>query len=148
MGISYAWSREIATCDPEYYKWNQWFFIEMFKRGMIYRKLSPVNWCPKEDISLSNEQASGGVCWRCGTPVIQKQLMQWFARITDYADQLLDDLNKLEGKWPERVIAMQRNWIGRSRGADVRFEIADTVDTVTVFTTRIDTIFGANAIIL
>ena len=148
MGISYDWSREIAACDPEYYKWNQWFFIRMFERGMLYRKLAPVNWCPKEDISLSNEQASGGVCWRCGTPVIQKQLMQWFARITDYADQLLDDLDKLEGKWPERVIAQQRNWIGRSRGAEVRFEIADTVDTVTVFTTRIDTIFGANAIIL
>jgi leucyl-tRNA synthetase len=148
MGISYDWSREIATCDPEYYKWNQWFFIRMWERGMLYRKLSPVNWCPKENISLSNEQASGGVCWRDGTPVIQKELMQWFARITDYADQLLDDLDKLEGKWPERVIAMQRNWIGRSRGAEVRFEIADTVDTVTVFTTRIDTIFGANAIIL
>jgi leucyl-tRNA synthetase len=148
MGISYDWSREIAACDPEYYKWNQWFFIRMFERGMLYRKLAPVNWCPKEDISLSNEQASGGVCWRCGTPVIQKQLMQWFARITDYADQLLDDLDQLEGKWSERVIAQQRNWIGRSRGAEVRFEIADTVDTVTVFTTRIDTIFGANAIIL
>jgi len=148
MGISYDWSREIATCDPEYYKWNQWFFIRMFERGMLYRKLSPVNWCPKEDISLSNEQASGGVCWRCGSPVIQKELMQWFARITDYADQLLDGLDHLEGKWPDRVVTMQRNWIGRSRGAHVRFEIADTIDTVTVFTTRIDTIFGANAIIL
>ncbi|HXG93502.1 MAG TPA: leucine--tRNA ligase [Blastocatellia bacterium] len=148
MGISYDWSREIATCDPEYYKWNQWFFIRMFERGMLYRRLSPVNWCPKEDISLSNEQASGGECWRCGTPVIQKQLMQWFARITDYADQLLDDLDRLEGRWPERVITQQRNWIGRSRGAEVRFEIADTVDSITVFTTRIDTIFGANAIIL
>ena len=148
MGISYDWSREIATCDPEYYKWNQWFFIRMFERGMLYRKNAPVNWCPKEDISLSNEQASGGVCWRCGTPVIQKELMQWFARITDYADQLLDDLSKLEGEWPERVITQQRNWIGRSRGAEVRFEIADTIDTVTVFTTRIDTIFGANAIVL
>jgi leucyl-tRNA synthetase len=148
MGISYDWSREIATCDPEYYKWNQWFFIRMFERGMLYRKLSPVNWCPKEDISLSNEQASGGVCWRCGTTVIQKELMQWFARITDYADQLLDGLGRLEGKWPDRVVTQQRNWIGRSRGAHVRFEIADTIDTVTVFTTRIDTIFGANAIIL
>ncbi|HKQ06042.1 MAG TPA: leucine--tRNA ligase [Blastocatellia bacterium] len=148
MGISYDWSREVATCDPKYYKWNQWFFIRMFERGMLYRKLSPVNWCPKEDISLSNEQASGGTCWRCGTPVIQKELMQWFARITDYADQLLDGLDQLEGKWPDRVVAMQRNWIGRSRGAHVRFDIADTIDSVTVFTTRIDTIFGANAIIL
>jgi leucyl-tRNA synthetase len=148
MGISYDWSREIATCDPEYYKWNQWFFIRMWERGMLYRKLAPVNWCPKEDISLSNEQASGGVCWRCNTLVIQKQLLQWFARITDYADQLLDDLEKLEGKWPERVISMQRNWIGRSRGAEVRFQIAGSEDSITVFTTRIDTIFGANAIIL
>ncbi|HSF23888.1 MAG TPA: leucine--tRNA ligase, partial [Blastocatellia bacterium] len=148
MGISYDWSREIATCDPEYYKWNQWFFIQMFERGMLYRKLAPVNWCPNEDISLSNEQASGGVCWRCGAAVVQKQLMQWFARITDYADQLLDDLDKLEGKWPERVIAMQRHWIGRSRGAEVQFKIADSDDSITVFTTRIDTIFGANAIVL
>ncbi|HWN98949.1 MAG TPA: leucine--tRNA ligase [Blastocatellia bacterium] len=148
MGISYDWSREVATCDPQYYKWNQWFFIRMWERGMLYRKLAPVNWCPREDISLSNEQASGGVCWRCGSPVIQKQLMQWFARITDYADQLLDDLDKLEGKWPDRVIAMQRNWIGRSRGAEVRFQIADSDESITVFTTRIDTIFGANAIAL
>jgi len=148
MGLSYDWSREVASCDPEYYKWNQWFFIRMWERGMLYRKLAPVNWCPKEDISLSNEQASGGVCWRCNTPVIQKQLMQWFARITDYADQLLDDLEKLEGKWPERVVSMQRNWIGRSHGAEVTFQIADSNDSITVFTTRIDTIFGANAIIL
>jgi len=148
MGISYDWSREVATCDPEYYKWNQWFFVRMWERGMLYRKLAPVNWCPREDISLSNEQASGGVCWRCGSPVIQKQLMQWFARITDYADQLLDDLEKLEGKWPDRVIAMQRHWIGRSRGSEVRFKIADSDDSITVFTTRIDTIFGANAIVL
>ncbi len=148
MGLSYDWSREIATCDPEYYKWNQWFFIRMFERGMLYRKLAPVNWCPKEDISLSNEQASGGVCWRCGSPVVKKQLMQWFARITDYAEELLDDLDKLEGKWPERVIAMQRHWIGRSRGAEVRFKIGDSDDSITVFTTRIDTIFGANAIVL
>jgi leucyl-tRNA synthetase len=148
MGISYDWSREVATCDPEYYKWNQWFFIRMWERGMLYRKLAPVNWCPKEDISLSNEQASGGVCWRCDTPVIQKQLMQWFARITDYADQLLDGLDQLEGGWPERVISMQRNWIGRSRGAEIRFQVAEADDSITVFTTRIDTIFGANAIIL
>jgi len=148
MGISYDWSREVATCDPKYYKWNQWFFVRMWERGMLYRKLAPVNWCPREDISLSNEQASGGVCWRCGAPVIQKQLMQWFARITDYADQLLDDLDKLEGKWPDRVIAMQRNWIGRSRGAHVRFQIADSDESITVFTTRIDTIYGANAIVL
>ncbi len=148
MGFSYDWSREIATCDPEYYKWNQWFFIRMFERGMLYRKLAPVNWCPKENISLSNEQAANGVCWRCNTAVIQKQLMQWFARITDYADQLLDSLDWLEGKWPERVITQQRNWIGRSRGAQVDFQIEGSDRKIMVFTTRIDTIFGANAIIL
>ena len=148
MGISYDWSREIASCDPEYYKWNQWFFIRMWERGMLYRKLAPVNWCPKENISLSNEQASGGECWRCGSKVTQKELPQWFARITDYADQLLDGLDQLEGGWPERVVSMQRNWIGRSRGARVDFKVADLNEPVTVFTTRIDTIFGANAIIL
>lgn len=148
MGLSYDWSREIAACDPEYYKWNQWFFIRMWERGMLYRKLSPVNWCPKENIALSNEQASGGVCWRDGTPVVQKELMQWFARITDYADQLLEGLDRLEGGWPERVITMQRNWIGRSQGAEVRFMVEGTDELITIFTTRIDTIFGANAIIL
>jgi leucyl-tRNA synthetase len=148
MGISYDWSREIATCDPEYYKWNQWFFIRLFERGMLYRKLSPVNWCPKEDISLSNEQASGGECWRCGSKVIQKELMQWFARITDYADQLLEGLDQLADGWPERVVTMQRNWIGKSQGAQVQFKTEGSADSITVFTTRIDTIFGANAIIL
>jgi len=148
MGISYDWSREIASCDPEYYKWNQWFFIRMWERGMLYRKLAPVNWCPKENISLSNEQASGGECWRCGSKVTQKELPQWFARITDYADQLLEGLDQLEGGWPERVVSMQRNWIGRSRGARVDFKIDGLNESVTVFTTRIDTIFGANAIIL
>ena len=148
MGLSYDWSREVATCDPGYYKWNQWFFIRMWERGMIYRKLSPVNWCPKENISLSNEQAANGVCWRDGTPVVQKELMQWFARITDYAGQLLDSLDELESGWPERVVAMQRNWIGRSYGAEVTFNVEDSTDSITVFTTRIDTIFGANAIIL
>ena len=148
MGISYDWSRELATCDPDYYKWNQWFFIRMWERGMLYRKLAPVNWCPKENISLSNEQASGGECWRCGTKVIQKELPQWFARITDYAEQLLDGLDQLEAGWPERVVSMQRNWIGRSRGARVDFKVDDSNEAITVFTTRIDTIFGANAIIL
>src|SRR5215472_1810997 len=148
LGLSYDWAREIASCDPEYYRWNQWFFTRMWNKGMLYRKLAPVNWCPKENISLSNEQASGGVCWRCETPVIQKELMQWFARITDYADQLLDDLDHLEGKWPERVITIQRNWIGRSPGAEVRFLVADSNDYIDIFTTRIDTIYGANAIIL
>jgi leucyl-tRNA synthetase len=148
MGLSYDWSREIASCDPEYYKWNQWFFIRMWERGMLYRKLAPVNWCPNENISLSNEQASDGKCWRCKADVIQKELPQWFARITDYAEQLLNDIDQLEGGWPERVISMQRNWIGRSRGAHVDFKVDGVDESVTVFTTRIDTIFGANAIIL
>jgi leucyl-tRNA synthetase len=160
LGLSYDWAREIASCDPAYYRWNQWFFTRMWRDGMLYRKLAPVNWCPKENISLSNEQASGGVCWRCETPVIQKELMQWFARITGYADELLEDLEQLEGGWPERVITMQRNWIGRSPGAQVAFKV-DLSDarmdrigaytgpsTIDIFTTRIDTIFGANAIIL
>jgi leucyl-tRNA synthetase len=148
MGLSYDWSREIASCDPEYYKWNQWFFIRMWERGMLYRKLAPVNWCPNENISLSNEQASDGKCWRCKADVIQKELPQWFARITDYAEQLLNDIDQLEGGWPERVISMQRNWIGLSRGAHVDFKVDGVDESVTVFTTRIDTIFGANAIIL
>ena len=148
MGLSYDWSREIASSDPEYYKWNQWFFIRMWERGMLYRKLAPVNWCPKENISLSNEQASGGECWRCGAKVTQKELPQWFARITDYAEQLLEGLDALETGWPERVISMQRNWIGRSRGAHVDFAVERLNESITVFTTRIDTIFGANAIIL
>ncbi|MGH9828099.1 MAG: class I tRNA ligase family protein, partial [Blastocatellia bacterium] len=154
VGLSYDWDREIASCDPEYYRWNQWFFTRMWDRGMLYRKLAPVNWCPKEDISLSNEQAAGGVCWRCETPVIQKDLMQWFARITDYAEELLRDLENLETGWAERVVAMQRNWIGRSVGAHVRFDLAPTPpsakidESITVFTTRIDTIFGANTIVL
>jgi leucyl-tRNA synthetase len=148
LGLSYDWAREIATCDPQYYRWNQWFFTRMWAKGMLYRKLAPVNWCPKENISLSNEQASGGVCWRCDTPVIQKELMQWFARITDYADELLRDLDQLEGGWPERVITMQRNWIGRSPGAQVTFKVAGLESSIEIFTTRIDTIFGSNAIIL
>jgi leucyl-tRNA synthetase len=148
MGLTYDWSREIATCDPEYYRWNQWFFTQMLKRGLVYRKNSPVNWCPKENITLSNEQASQGRCWRCGAPVIQKDMVQWFAKITAYADQLVDDLEQLEGKWPERVITQQRNWIGRSLGAEVTFQIAESDESVTVFTTRIDTIYGANAIVL
>jgi len=148
MGLSYDWSREIASCDPEYYKWNQWFFIRMWERGMLYRKLAPVNWCPNENISLSNEQASEGKCWRCGANVIQKELPQWFARITDYAEQLLNDLDQLEDGWPERVLSMQRNWIGRSRGAYVYFKVEGLDESIAVFTTRIDTIFGANAIIL
>ncbi|MGH9755211.1 MAG: leucine--tRNA ligase [Blastocatellia bacterium] len=150
MGFSYDWRREVASCTPEYYRWNQWFFIEMWKRGLLYRKNATVNWCVKCNTSLANEQAEGGFCWRHeDTPVEQRELEQWFIRVTDYADQLLDDLDTLEGGWPERVITMQRNWIGRSRGAEVEFEVAgDQSKKIRIFTTRIDTIFGANAVIV
>ncbi len=150
MGFSYDWRREIASCSPEYYRWNQWFFIEMWKRGLLYRKNATVNWCVQCNTSLANEQAEGGFCWRHeDTPVEQRELEQWFIRVTDYADQLLDDLDTLEGGWPERVITMQRNWIGRSKGAEVNFEIAgDQSKKIRIFTTRIDTIFGANALIV
>ncbi|HKX28001.1 MAG TPA: leucine--tRNA ligase [Blastocatellia bacterium] len=154
MGFGYDWQREIASCDPEYYRWNQWFFIQMWKKGLLYRKNATVNWCPKCNTSLANEQAEGGFCWRHeDTPVELRELEQWFIRVTNYADELLDDLNGLEGGWPERVIAMQRNWIGRSRGAEIDFTVASEIAEVNgsrirIFTTRVDTIFGANAVIL
>src|ERR687886_272828 len=148
MGVSYDWQREIAAHTPEYYKWDQWFFLKMYERGLVYRRMSPVNWCPKEQTVLSNEQSSGGVCWRCETPVVKKDLEQWFVRITDYAEQLLEDMKEIEAGWPERVLTMQRNWIGKSRGAEVDFAIQGTDAKVRVFTTRIDTIYGATAIVL
>jgi leucyl-tRNA synthetase len=154
MGFSYDWRREIASCSPEYYRWNQWFFIEMWKKGLLYRKNATVNWCPKCNTSLANEQAEGGYCWRHeDTLVEQRELEQWFIRVTDYAGELLDDLDTLEGGWPERVIAMQRNWIGRSRGAEVNFSVAQENSPtngkkIRIFTTRIDTIFGSNAVII
>src|SRR5262245_46571392 len=153
MGFSYDWRREIASCLPEYYRWNQWFFIQMWKQGLLYRKNATVNWCPKCNTSLANEQAEGGFCWRHeDTPVEQRELEQWFIRVTDYAAQLLEDLEGLEGGWPERVIAMQRNWIGRSQGAEVDFTVWEqppaTGGKIRIFTTRIDTIFGANAVIV
>jgi leucyl-tRNA synthetase len=148
VGISYDWRREIAAHTPEYYKWDQWFFLKMYERGLAYRRMSQVNWCPKEETVLSNEQSSGGVCWRCGASVAKKDIEQWFLRITDYAERLLDDMKEIEGGWPERVLTMQRNWIGRSRGAYVDFSVKDTDARVRVFTTRIDTIYGATAIVL
>jgi leucyl-tRNA synthetase len=148
LGVSYDWSREIAAHTPEYYKWDQWFFLKMYERGLAYRRKSQVNWCPKEETVLSNEQSSGGVCWRCGTPVVKKDLEQWFIRITDYAEQLLEDMKEIEAGWPERVLTMQRNWIGKSEGAYVDFAIKDTDAAVRVFTTRIDTIYGANAVVM
>ncbi|HYY41634.1 MAG TPA: leucine--tRNA ligase, partial [Pyrinomonadaceae bacterium] len=148
MGISYDWRREIAAHTPAYYKWDQWFFLKMLAHGLIYRKNSPVNWCPQEETVLSNEQSSGGVCWRCGAVVEKRDLEQWFIRTSDYAEQLLADMREIEAGWPERVLTMQRNWIGRSQGAFIDFPIKDTAAHVRVFTTRVDTIYGANAIVV
>jgi leucyl-tRNA synthetase len=150
LGISYAWEREIATCDPEYYKWNQWLFIRMFERGLAYRRKSSVNWCPVDNTVLANEQVVDGGCWRCGTPVETRDLEQWFFRITAYADELLDATTQLAG-WPDKVLTMQRNWIGRSEGARVKFPLESAesgADSIEVFTTRIDTIFGATFVLL
>jgi len=149
MGFSYDWSREITTCDPEYYRWNQWFFLKMYERGLAYRKQALVNWCPECGTVLANEQVVDGCCWRHeGTRVEQRALEQWFLRITKYADQLLDSMQELEEGWPERVLTMQRNWIGRSEGAEVDFKLDTTGAPIRVFTTRIDTIYGATCVIL
>jgi leucyl-tRNA synthetase len=150
LGFAYDWSREVTTCLPDYYRWNQWFFLKMFERGLAYRKKSRVNWCPKCATVLANEQVVGGNCWRHeDTPVEQRELEQWFLRITEYADELLRDLDQLDA-WPEKVRTMQRNWIGRSQGALVDFDLGGTVgpggSRITVFTTRIDTIYGATSL--
>src|SRR5271154_1950817 len=146
MGLSYDWTTEVTTCMPEYYRWNQWFFLKMFEKGLAYRKKSKVNWCPECATVLANEQVIGGRCWRHEDTVVElRDLTQWFLRITKYADELLEGLDKLEG-WPEKVRTMQRNWIGRSEGALVDFAVAESDSKVTVFTTRIDTIFGATSI--
>ena len=151
FGFSYDWRREISTCEPEYYRWNQWFFLRMLERGLAYKKKSRVNWCPKCGTVLANEQVVNGCCWRHEDTLVEvRELEQWFLKTTAYADQLLDDLKLLEGGWPERVITMQRNWIGKSQGARVKFAVADVagVEPIEVFTTRIDTIYGATAVIL
>ncbi len=148
LGISYDWSREIAAHRPDYYKWDQWFFLKMYERGLAYKKLSPVNWCPKEGTVLSNEQSSGGVCWRCGAAVEKRDLEQWFLRITEYAEQLVEDMKEIEAGWPEKVLKRQRDWVGRSKGAYIDFAVKDSNKNIRVFTTRIDTIFGATAIVI
>ncbi len=150
FGFSYDWEREISTCEPEYYRWNQWFFLRMFERGLAYRKPSRVNWCPKCQTVLANEQAENGFCWRHeDTPVEAREIEQWFLKTTAYSDQLLDDIAQLEGGWPERVLTMQRNWIGKSNGARVKFSVDGVAGAaIEVFTTRIDTIYGATAIIV
>jgi len=140
---SFDWDRTFNTCDPSYYRWNQWFFLRMFERGLAYRKASNVNWCPHDQTVLANEQVVNGRCERCDTLVTKKKLTQWYLRITEYADRLLDDMAQLEGAWPEKVLLMQRNWIGRSMGAEVRFDIEGRDEPVTVYTTRPDTLYGA-----
>jgi leucyl-tRNA synthetase len=147
LGISYAWEREIATCLPAYYKFNQWIFLKMFERGLAYRRRSTVNWCPSCQTVLANEQVVEGACWRCGTIVVSRDLEQWFFRITAYADELLAGLDTLAG-WPQKVVVMQRNWIGRSEGARITFPIAGSTGGIEIFTTRIDTIYGANFVLL
>ena len=147
-GVSFDWNRVLHTSDPEYYQWNQWLFQRLFERGLAYRKESPVNWCPVDQTVLANEQVVDGHCERCGAEVIKKKLTQWYFRITDYADRLLDDLNQLEGFWPHKVIQMQRNWIGRSVGADIDFEIEGRDEKVTVFSTRPDTLYGATFMVV
>jgi leucyl-tRNA synthetase len=142
MGFSYDWDREIATCSPEYYRWEQWLFLKMYEKGMAYRKESYVNWCEPCQTVLANEQVEAGLCWRCGNPVRQKKLAQWFFRITDYAEDLLLHCDLLPG-WPEKVVAMQKNWIGKSIGAEIRFALENSTEEIVVFTTRQDTIFGA-----
>jgi leucyl-tRNA synthetase len=140
---SFDWDRVLHTCDPEYYKWNQWLFLKMFEKGLAYRKDSAVNWCPDCQTVLANEQVVAGLCERCDSAVTKKKLNQWYFKITDYADRLLDDMQQLEGKWPEKVLLMQRNWIGRSTGAQVDFAIDKLDQKITVYTTRPDTLYGA-----
>ncbi len=152
LGISYAWGRELATCLPDYYRWNQWLFIRMFERDLAYRRRSTVNWCPSCLTVLANEQVIDGACWRCGTQVTARELEQWFLRITHYAEELLDGANRLTD-WPEKVLTMQRNWIGKSEGVQATFPIADregraTAEGIEIFTTRIDTIHGATFVLI
>ncbi|MFT8396470.1 leucine--tRNA ligase [Propionibacterium sp.] len=147
-GLSLDWTRELHTCDEEYYVWTQWLFLQFFKKGLAYRKSGYVNWCPKDQTVLANEQVKEGLCERCGTVVTKRELTQWYFRITDYAQQLLDDMDQLEGKWPDRVLAMQRHWIGRSEGAWVDFTIEGRDEPVTVFTTRPDTLYGATFMVV
>jgi leucyl-tRNA synthetase len=148
FACSFDWDRVFNTCDPEYYKWNQWLFIELHKRGLAYRKDSAVNWCPGCQTVLANEQVVAGLCERCDTAVTKKKLNQWYFKITDYADRLLDDMKELEGKWPDKVLTMQRNWIGRSQGANVNFVIEGRTEPVTIYTTRPDTLYGATFMVV
>ena len=145
---SFDWDRVLHTSDPEYYKWNQWIFLEMYKKGLAYKKLSPVNWCPGCQTVLANEQVVAGLCERCDSVVTKRKLSQWYFKITDYADRLLDDMDQLEGKWPEKVLQMQRNWIGRSSGAEVIFDIEGREKPISIYTTRPDTLYGATFMVV
>ena len=147
MGTSYDWSREIATCTPEYYRWNQWLFLRLYEEGLAYKREAPVNWCPHDQTVLANEQVIDGKCWRCGHAVERRNLSQWFLKITQFADRLLDDLENLEG-WPERTRTMQRNWIGRSEGVTMRWAIEQSDATFETFTTRVDTVYGVTFVVL
>ena len=147
MGFSYDWEREVATCDSNYYKWNQWIFLKMFEKSLAYKKASAVNWCPSCQTTLANEEVADGSCWRCHTKVEQKDLEQWYLKITAYKEKLLEDLGQLQ-EWPQRVLAMQNNWLGKSSGVDIYFSLKDSDKVISVFTTRVDTIFGATYIVL
>ena len=147
LGLSYDWERELATCRPDYYRWEQLFFLRMLARDLAYKRRGLVNWCPRCETVLANEQVIDGACWRCDGPVEERELEQWFFRITAYADELLADLDRLEG-WPERVLTMQRNWIGRSEGAEISFPLVGREGAIRVFTTRPDTLFGVTFVTL
>jgi len=151
LGFAYDWSRELATCKPDYYRWEQWFFTRLYEKGLVYKKVSAVNWCPNDQTVLANEQVIDGCCWRCDTPVERREIPQWFIKITAYADQLLRDLEQLEA-WPEQVRLMQRNWIGRSEGVEMSFRLANPVaglpDHFDIYTTRPDTLMGVTYVAL
>ena len=148
LGLSYDWDREIATCHPSYYKWNQWLFLRFLEKGLAYRKNSTINWCEDCNTVLANEQVVDGCCWRCDNEVVQKQQEGWFFKITDYADRLLEGCKTLSGKWPEQVLTMQTNWIGKSFGAEVDFKIPQSDEVIKIFTTRPDTLYGAMFMVL
>lgn len=147
LGLGYDWDREVATCKPDYYRWEQWLFVQLFKKGLVYNKTAAVNWCPVDNTVLANEQVVDGCCWRCDTKVERREIPQWFMKITDYADQLLADLDQLDG-WPEQVKTMQANWIGRSEGLQIDFAVADADETLSVYTTRPDTLMGVSYLAL
>lgn len=147
LGLGYDWQREVATCKPDYYRWEQWLFVQLFKKGLVYNKTAAVNWCPVDQTVLANEQVVDGCCWRCDTKVERREIPQWFMKITDYADQLLDDLDQLDG-WPEQVKTMQANWIGRSEGLQIDFQVAESDDQLSVYTTRPDTLMGVSYLAL